>query len=167
MSPKIIVIAHNVRSSHNIGSLFRTCDGIGVEKIFLSGYTPYPAQEDDSRLPHLARKIDLQINKTALGAQHNQKWQKVEDIKMEIKNLRNKGYLICGLEQSSDSIPINHFKAPEKIVLIIGNEVSGIESNILKKTDKILEIPMFGQKESYNVIQALAMALYSFRFGAK
>lgn len=138
-----------------------------MEKVLLSGYTPYPEMKNDSRLPHLARKIEARIDKTALGAQKTQAWEKVEDINEAIDSLRAEKYQICALEQSTDSTPLHKFKTPAKVALIIGNEVDGLDKTTLEKTDKTLEIPMYGQKKSYNVIQALAMALFAFRFNAK
>lgn len=166
MIPKIIVIAHNLRSCHNVGSLLRTCDGIGVEKVLLTGYTPYPAHKNDGRLPHISRKIDKQIEKTALGAQKTQKWQKIEDITAAFASLEKDGYKICALEQSERSTSLHDFKAPDKVALVIGSETTGLDSSVLENTEFILEIPMFGKKESFNVIQATAMALYKFRFGS-
>ena len=68
-SPQISVVAHNIRSSHNVGSIFRTCDGFGVEHLYLSGYTPYPAMQEDTRLPHIVERVTADISKTALGAE--------------------------------------------------------------------------------------------------
>lgn len=167
MIPEIIVVAHNIRSSHNIGSLFRTCEGIGVKKIIISGYSPYPAHADDVRLPHIYKKVDSQIEKTALGAQKSQSWQRIEDISAVIKELAGGGFTICALEQAPKSIRLNEFEVPKKVALIIGNEVAGLEEEMLTAAEYILEIPMFGKKESFNVIQAAAMALYAFRFDAK
>jgi len=164
MTPEIIVVAHDLRSCHNVGSLLRTCDGLGVEKVFLTGYTPYPAQKNDRRLPHISRKIDKQIDKTALGAQKSQKWEKIEDIADVFYALKKDGYKICALEQSAQSIPLNGFETPDKIALVIGSETTGLDGSVLDHMEFILEIPMFGKKESFNVIQATAMALYKFRF---
>ncbi len=164
MSPKIIVIAHNLRSCHNVGSLFRTCEGIKVENIYLTGYTPYPSSKTDQRLPHVTNRVEKQIDKTALGAQHTQRWKRLEMIEDAFTEVSSAGFTICALEQSEKSIVINKFKKPEKIALVVGNEVKGLDEAVLKSADAILEIPMYGNKESYNVIQSLAMALYSFRF---
>ena len=164
MTPKIIVVAHNLRSCHNVGSLLRTCDGIGVENVFLTGYTPYPAHKDEARLPHISRKIDKQIEKTALGAQKTQKWQKIEDVTDVFGILKKNGYKVCALEQSARSTSLNDFKTPDKVALIIGSETTGLDISVLENMEFILEIPMLGKKESFNVIQATAMALYKFRF---
>ncbi len=161
---KIILIAHNLRSTHNVGSLLRTAEGLGVNKVFLTGYTPHPLHSNDERLPHLAKKIDSQINKTALGAQKTLSWEGSEDILPIVNDLKRQGFLVCALEQTDNSLPINKFDLEQNIALIVGREVDGIEPEILKLTDHILEIPMFGQKESFNVVQAAAMALYHLRF---
>lgn len=160
----IVLVAHNLRSTHNVGSLLRTAEGLGVEKVILSGYTPYPKMPDDDRLPFLAEKLDKQINKTALGAAKTLKWQYSNEIAPVVQSLKKSGYQIVALEQTQKSISLPNFKTPEKTVLIVGREVEGIEPEILKLCDKIVEIPMFGKKESFNVVQAAAMALYHMRF---
>lgn len=164
MDREIIVIAHNIRSSHNIGSLLRTCDGIGVGQLYLTGYSPYPLAKNDSRMPHVAKKVNTQIEKTALGAEHAVVWENNEDIKMVLIELRKRGYKIVGLEQSAKSIILNKFSPPEKIALILGNEVDGLEKDVIDHCDFLVEIPMAGVKESFNVVQAAAMALYSLRY---
>jgi tRNA G18 (ribose-2'-O)-methylase SpoU len=156
----IIVIAHNIRSSHNIGSLFRTCEGLGINKLILSGYSPYPPSIDDKRLPHEVTKVAKAIDKTALGADKHLKWSKISDLKSEVNILKKLGYEIVGLEQTPKSLEINNYKPANKLVIILGNEVSGLEDSVIKLTDKVIEIPMFGKKESFNVVQAAAMALF-------
>lgn len=164
MNRKIIVIAHNIRSSHNIGSLLRTCDGIGVAQLYLTGYSPYPLTKNDSRMPHIAKKINTQIEKTALGAELAVNWKNIEDIYQVLKDLRKRDFKIVGLEQSAKSIILNEFSPPEKIALILGNEVDGLEKDVMDHCDFLVEIPMAGIKESFNVVQAAAMALYSLRY---
>jgi tRNA G18 (ribose-2'-O)-methylase SpoU len=161
--PKIILIAHNLRSTHNVGSLLRTAEGLGVERVYLTGYTPYPVQKNDPRLPHLARKTDKQITKTALGAEKLVKWQHQDELDDLIEQLRRENFTIIALEQGPNAVKLSDFKPPEKIALIVGREVEGIEPEILKQCDRIVKIPMLGQKESFNVVQAAAMALYHFR----
>lgn len=162
----LILIAHNLRSAHNVGSLLRTAEGLGVDKVYLTGYTPYPLHANDERLPHLATKINNQISKTALGAETSQSWQHLDEIDGPIKELKQDGYLVTALEQASNSIKLTDFKSPSKIALIVGREVEGVEPEVLAACDKIVEIPMFGSKESFNVAQAAAMALYHLRFMA-
>lgn len=158
--PEIVVIAHNIRSSYNIGSIFRTCEGLGIKKLILSGYSPYPQAYDDSRLPHISRKAGKAIDKTALGAEKYQKWEHSEDILRSIDKLKNEGFLIASLEQSEDSISLDKFTPPEKIAVILGSELKGVEPEILKLSDAIIEIKMKGRKESFNVSAAAAMCLY-------
>lgn len=163
----IVLIVHNLRSTHNVGSLLRTAEGLGVGKIWLTGYSPYPQRENhenDDRLPHLATKIDRRITKTALGAQKSAPWEHSADIYPLVESLRRSGYTICALEQSSKSTPLPRFKTPAKVALLIGREVEGVEPEVLELCDEIIEIPMAGKKESFNVVQAAAMALYHFRF---
>jgi 23S rRNA (guanosine2251-2'-O)-methyltransferase len=160
----IVLIAHNLRSCHNVGSLLRTAEGLGIEKVFLTGYTPYPIAPQDSRLPHEANKLHKQISKTALGAEESQAWEHADTIEEVLESLREQGYMVTAIEQSDSSTPLPEFHAPEKIALIVGREVEGVEPEVLAQADKTLEIPMFGKKESFNVVQAAAMALYHCRF---
>jgi 23S rRNA (guanosine2251-2'-O)-methyltransferase len=164
MMRDIIIIAHDIRSSHNVGSLLRTAEGLGITKVFCTGYTPYPAGSTDSRLPHLALKIDRQIHKTALGAEKNLAWEHRDDVLPLLTELKANGYTVAALEQSTSSIALPDFTAPQKVALMIGREVEGIEQELLNRCDTIIEIPMSGKKESFNVVQAAAMALYHLRF---
>ncbi|MGZ6005091.1 MAG: TrmH family RNA methyltransferase [Candidatus Saccharimonadales bacterium] len=161
---QIILIAHNLRSAHNVGSLLRTAEGLGVDKVFLSGYTPYPKMTDDIRLPHITRSSHHKISKTALGAETMIPNQHIDDIDALIKVLKSQGYAICALEQNPISVDLPDYQPTDKTVLIVGREVEGIEAEILDQADHILQIPMFGRKESFNVVQAAAMALYHLRF---
>jgi len=157
--PDIIVIAHNIRSTHNVGAIFRTAEGFGVSKIILSGYTPYPRLEKDSRLPHIAEKLTKQINKTALGAEAIVPFEYLEAP--PLSQLKSDGYRLVALEQATDSIPMANYKTPEKTVLLLGEEVEGITAELLAECDDIIEIPMVGKKESYNVSVATGIALYA------
>lgn len=159
----IVLIAHNLRSTHNVGSLLRTAEGLSLKKVILSGYTPYPLSENDDRLPHISQKIDRQIAKTALGAETMIDWQHTIDLEATINNLKAEGYVVAGLEQSAASIKLNDYRSPAKVALILGREVYGIEPEIMTLCDLLLEIPMYGKKESFNVVQAAAMALYQLR----
>lgn len=157
--PEIIVIAHNIRSTHNIWAIFRTCEGFGVSKIIVSGYSPYPKLLNDSRLPHIAEKLHDQIHKTALGAETMVpfEYQELPDI----ESLKNTGYTIVGLEQNERSVMLNNYKVPEKVVLLLGEEVHGITNDMIDQCDDLIEIPMVGQKESFNVSVATGIALYA------
>lgn len=171
--PEIILIAHNLRSCHNVGSLLRTAEGLGVAEVILSGYTPYPMYPENSishdpRLPHEARKLHKQIQKTALGAEFSQPWRHIDPATYTIYDiiaaLKGRGFHMAAVEQSNTSVKINLFTSPAKIALLVGREVEGVEPEVLRHMDTTLEIPMFGSKESFNVVQAAAMALYHCRF---
>jgi 23S rRNA (guanosine2251-2'-O)-methyltransferase len=146
----ITVIAHDIRSSHNVGSLLRTADGLGISKVYFSGYTPYPVAANDNRLPHLAKKIDA--------------WEHIEDLNKLLQTLKAEGYEIVALEQAVNAIKLPDYRAPGKVAVMLGREVEGIEPDLLAKCDQIVEIPMFGPKESFNVVQAAAMTMYQLRF---
>ena len=156
---EIIVIAHNIRSTHNVGAIFRTSEGFGVKQIILSGYTPYPKIAADSRLPHIAEKLTAQIHKTALGAETLVEF--THQISPDLKRLHEEGYIIVGLEQAKTAIPLPEYNPPTKIALLIGEEVHGINEDLLEQCDTLIEIPMRGQKESFNVSVATGIALYA------
>lgn len=161
---QIIIIAHNLRSTHNVGSLLRTAEGLGVNEVYLTGYTPHPLHDEDDRLPHLAQKLNKQITKTALGAEHMVSWHYQEDVSQCINHLKSEGFVVVALEQTSTSISLPEFEPSDKIAILLGREVEGVEPDVLALCDLAIEIPMLGQKESFNVIQAAAMALYHCRF---
>lgn len=147
-----------------MGSLLRTADGLGVAKVYLTGYTPYPRQKNDERLPHIAAKMHRQIQKTALGAEATAAWEHCQDIEGVIKTLQAADFTIAGLEQNRNSIDLTAWSPAPKVALIVGRETEGIEPEVLEACDTTLEIPMLGKKESFNVVQAAAMALYHCRF---
>jgi 23S rRNA (guanosine2251-2'-O)-methyltransferase len=161
---KIIVIAHNVRSAQNVGSLLRTAEGLAVNEVILSGYTPYPLSAGDIRMPHLAKKIHARIAKVSLGAEDLVTWQHIEDIKKYIDSLKKQNYSVVAVEQTRDSIDLSTFAPPDKLALIFGREVEGLEKEIIDQCDYTVEIPMLGKKESFNVVQAAAMVLYHCRY---
>lgn len=163
-SRQIIVIAHDIRSTHNVGSLLRTAEGLGVSHVALSGYTPYPDHKNDERLPHMARKIHAAIQKTALGAEMLQSWSHEPSLPAYVEKLRSEGYRIFALEQAQTAIPLPEFQPPQKVAIVLGREVEGVAPDILALCDDTIEIPMSGQKESFNVVQAAAMALYHCTF---
>ena len=150
----IVVLLHNIRSLHNVGSIFRTADAAGISKIYLCGITPTP-------LDRFGRPV-LQLTKVALGAEKSVPWEAVR-ISAETKlmdKLKKDGYKILAIEQSKKSVTYNKFKLSGKIAVIMGNEVRGLPAGILKKSDKILEIPMRGKKESLNVSVAFGVAVF-------
>lgn len=157
----LIVIAHNIRSTYNVGAILRSCDGFGVERFYASGYTPYPAVAGDSRLPHERDKLTKQIGKTALGAEQTVDTVHVDDIYALIGQLKAQGYVVAALEQSAASIPLPAYSPAPKLALLLGEEVHGITPDLLKKCDVTLEIPMVGRKESFNVSVATGIALYA------
>ena len=164
---EIIILAHNIRSTHNIGAILRTSEGFGVSKIIFSGYSPFPLLPNEDfqktgRLPYLAQKINSQIHKTALGAEEIVECEISNNIFKTIKNLKLQNFEILALEQSTKSIFLKDFSAPEnaKIALLLGEEVEGISEELVNLCDKTLEIPMFGQKESFNVSVATGITLY-------
>lgn len=160
--PEIIVIAHNIRSTHNIGAIFRTCEGFGVKQLIISGYSPYPHIENDSRLPHIAEKLTNQIHKTALGAERILPF--IHQDTPDLHGLKQRGYTVIGLEQDQRSTLLPDFQAPEKVALLLGEEVAGITSEMREQCDVLVEIPMNGQKESFNVSVATGIALYGIAY---
>jgi tRNA G18 (ribose-2'-O)-methylase SpoU len=158
--PKLVIIANDIRSSHNVGALFRLSDGLGIEKLILVGISPYPTQANDKRLPHLSKKIANQINKTALGAVNTVKWTYYEKLIEAINDLKSQDYTILALEQDKKSVFISKYKPKTRMALMVGNEVNGLEPNELKLVNTIIELPMLGAKESHNVVTASAIAAY-------
>lgn len=164
---KICFIAHNIRSAHNIGSLLRTADGLGIRHVYMSGYTPYPKQPNDARLPHIADKASKLIHKTALGAEMSVEWSGGHEINNLINDLKKKDWLVIALEQSKNSVSIDSFHSNKNIAILLGNEVQGVDKDTLGHCDKIIEIPMVGHKESFNVTEAAAMAGYHLRYSSR
>lgn len=157
---EIIVVAHNIRSTHNVGSILRTADGFGVSKVYFTGYTPYPKQPNDTRLPHIREKLTKQIHKTALGAEQTMPNEFTEDVVPLLHSFKAQRYSIVALEQHARSVPLRGFTPDHSVVLLLGEEVHGIEPTLLELCDTILEIPMHGKKESFNVSVATGIALY-------
>jgi 23S rRNA (guanosine2251-2'-O)-methyltransferase len=163
---KLVIVIHNVRSCHNVGSMLRSADVFGVYKVYLTGYTPYPYSSGDKRLPHLAQKADRQIHKTALGAEKTVNWTHQKNISTVLDKLRTEKYTVAAVEQSKNSIKLADYRpSAEKIALIVGSEVGGIEQAVLEEADAILEIPQSGSKESLNVSVAAAIAMYQLKSG--
>jgi len=154
----MIALLHNIRSLHNVGSIFRTADAVGVEKIYLCGITPTPLDEFNQPRP--------QMTKVSLGAEKTVPWdgsaRSSQTISKLIVKLKKDGYKIFALEISPKAIEYNKLKKFKKfkIAIIVGNEVKGLPPAILKKADKILSIPMRGKKESLNVAVAFGIVAY-------
>jgi 23S rRNA (guanosine2251-2'-O)-methyltransferase len=161
---EIVVIAHNLRSTYNIGSILRTSDGLGVSHVYITGYSPYPLMTDDVRLPHVSAKLTKQIHKAALGAETKDNISYVQDVFSIIADLKTSDFTVVALEQTENSIDLNKFVVPEKVAIILGREVEGVESEVLAATDSAIEIPMNGIKESFNVSVASAIAIYKCRY---
>lgn len=149
---KTYLILHNIRSTHNVGSIFRTADAVGATKIYLTGYTPAP-------LDRFGRPRK-DIAKVALGAQMSVLWEHFPNIKTLLKKFKEEKIEIIALEQAENSIDYKTFKPRNSLALILGNEVGGIEKSILKLCDKVIEIPMSGEKESLNVSVSAGIALF-------
>lgn len=160
---RLVLIAHDIRSTHNVGALLRTAECLGVNHVYLTGYTPYPIADNDSRLPHVREKLSRQIHKTALDAEHLVPWSAASDVRDVIDHLRRNKFQILALEQTVDSISLPTFTMKSDTALLIGREVEGIDPALLSLCDVTLEIPQFGKKESLNVVQATAIALYQLR----
>lgn len=152
---EVVLIAHDIRSAHNVGAFLRTADGAGVTKVYLTGYTPIPSTKK-----YLLTTADKQIQKTALGAEKTVSWEQRADIFPLLGELKGAGFVCYALEQDARSIPYTETTDATKVVLIVGNEVEGISREVLDLCDAILEIPMHGTKNSLNVSVATGIALY-------
>jgi len=145
---KVIVVLDNVRSMHNVGSVFRTADGFLLEAIYLCGYTPKPPHRD--------------IQKTALGATETVHWQAFETTMDAVNQLHQNGYKLLAVEQAKQSIMLHRiiYSANEKLAIIFGNEVEGVQQQVIDRCDACIEIPQFGMKHSLNVSVAAGIVLY-------
>jgi tRNA G18 (ribose-2'-O)-methylase SpoU len=146
------LILHDIRSAHNVGSLFRTADAAGVAKIFLTGYTPAPLDR--------FKRPNKEIAKTALGAEKSVPWQKSSWAEC-LDFLHAEGAFIVALEQDKRAVSYRNFKTTFPFALVLGNEVDGISSDVLNDCDAVVEIPMHGSKESLNVAVAGGIALFT------
>lgn len=166
----LAVIAHDIRSVHNVGSIFRTADAAGVEKIFLCGITPAPLDR--------FRHVRADFAKVALGAEEYIAWESAPETGDVIARLKKESWQILALEQSAHSVPYYeeaarlarsaaHTRARDdaRIAIVLGNEVSGLPPSILAVADRIIEIPMLGKKESLNVAVAFGVVAFGLRFG--
>ncbi|HET7630356.1 MAG TPA: TrmH family RNA methyltransferase, partial [Candidatus Saccharimonadales bacterium] len=137
-----------------------SADGFGLEQVICSGYTPYPSVKNDTRLPHVSRRLTAQIHKTALGAETYLRISHAEDALTVVNNFKDRDYLIIGLEQAPSSKPLAEFQTKRNILLLLGEEVDGLNQSLIEACDVILELAMHGQKESLNVSIAGAIAMY-------
>ncbi|MEY4602552.1 MAG: hypothetical protein RL292_493 [Candidatus Parcubacteria bacterium] len=146
------VLLHNIRSTHNVGSIFRTADAAGVSHIYISGYTPSPLDQFNRKQKDIA--------KTALGAEDSVAWSKAGTMKTLIAQLKIEGFSVVALEQSKKSVDYKKVELGEKVLIVVGNEVKGMSPELLKLADVVAEIPMKGEKESLNVSVAFGIALF-------
>ncbi len=144
----LVVVLDNIRSKNNVGSVFRSSDAFRIESLVLCGYTPAPPHRD--------------IAKTALGADMSVDWRSEPDALPAVQQLKNEGYRILVLEQTEGSIPLHQFKRDpdQRYVLVLGNEVDGVQQAIVDLADHALEIPQFGTKHSLNISVATGIALF-------
>lgn len=162
---EIILVLDNIRSCYNVGAILRTAEGFGVNRVILSGYTP--RVHDESLLPHLRQKLDKEIHKTALGAEDMLDLYTSNDIKVDLSKYKDQGWQIVGLENNIENVEIVSLndkvlksRLSDKIVLVLGEEVSGISESLHEVIDVFIEIPMQGKKESFNVSVATGIALF-------
>jgi 23S rRNA (guanosine2251-2'-O)-methyltransferase len=146
----VLVVLDNVRSLHNIGSVFRTCDAFLVEGIYLCGITAIP--------PH------REISKTALGATESVQWRYFENTTPAVQLLREKGYKILAVEQTEHAQMLHDFKISqnEKYALIFGHEINGVEQDVINLCDGSIEIPQHGTKHSLNIAVSAGIVLWEF-----
>ena len=151
---KKVLILDNIRSAHNVGSIFRTADGAGVEKIYLYGYTPAPVDRFG--------REQAEIKKTSLGAANFVEWETVsEQYEVTLaEKLKLAGYEIIVVEQVSRAVEIGDWKQPEKVAYVLGNEVNGVSEEWLTLCDQVIEIKMLGEKESLNVSVTAGIVLF-------
>lgn len=147
-----ILILDDIRSAENVGSIFRTSDSIGISYIYILGITPDPIDRFGRERKDVA--------KSALGAEKTISWEHRNDKKELLFELKSKGFSIVCLEQTKDSIDYKSYKVPEKIAVVVGNEVSGVSKDVIDLSDAVLEIPMKGKKESLNVSVATGILLF-------
>lgn len=143
------VVLNNIRSLYNVGSIFRTADGVGVEKLWICGITGHPP--------------DTQIAKTALGAEKRIPWEYRRDACEVLRELKVQGYQIVFLEQLAESISYRDFRPSQSVCLVIGNEISGVSEELISLCDQTIEIEMAGMKNSLNVTVAFGVVAYHLR----
>ena len=146
------VLLHDIRSTHNVGAIFRTADAAGIEKIFLSGYTPTP-------IDRFGREVK-ELSKVALGGENSVAWEYIESPHNVIGALKNSGFEIIAIEQDKKAQDYKKVKPKFPALFVMGNEVDGISKDILKECDVIAEISMKGKKESLNVAVSFGIAVF-------
>lgn len=146
------VILHNIRSAHNVGSVFRTADGAGVAKVYLTGYTPAPVDRFG--------RENAEIEKTSLGATETVPYEAGESIEKIVRELKGKGVAIVAVEQTERAVDYRTLKLDGDVAYIFGNEVTGVEAEVLKEADHHVHVPMAGKKESLNVSVCAGIILF-------
>jgi len=146
------VVLENIRSAHNVGSVFRTADGAGVDEIFLVGYTPAPIDRFG--------RMQKEIQKTSLGASEWIPWRYFETVAELVAYLEAEAIVLVAVEIASQSISLKQFKVPDRVAYVLGNEVEGVSEAALKAAATIVDIPMLGKKESLNVSVTAGIVLY-------
>lgn len=151
---EVIVILDNIRSTHNVGSIFRTADALGVGGIVLCGTTPAPMDRFG--------RARSDIAKVSLGAEKNVPWKYEKEVLKVVKKMKKEGWKIIAIEQAENSIDYKKIKLgqKDKVAFVLGAEVEGVDKRILKLADQIAEIPMLGLKESLNVSVSFGVALF-------
>jgi tRNA G18 (ribose-2'-O)-methylase SpoU len=159
-SRELVLVAHNLRSAYNVGALLRTAEVFAVATVYFTGFTPYPSQPGDTRDPGLTDRLTRKIGKTALGAEHTMTFAHDPNVFGLLGQLHEEGFTVAGLEIDPAAVSLESFAPPEKTVLLLGEEVKGISEKLLGHCDVLLQVPMFGRKESLNVSVAAGIALY-------
>ncbi len=147
--PEIVLVLDNIRSLYNVGSMFRTADGLGVSRIYLCGITGTPEQHG--------------VQKVALGAEKTVPWERAARTWLLVEKLKRQGYFTVGLERCPEAVALPSLKVRYPAALVVGNEVNGLSSALRRRLDRVAAIPMFGLKQSFNVAVACALALYQLR----
>lgn len=146
------ILLHNIRSMHNVGSIFRIADCAGVSKVYISGFSPAPVDR-------YGRSVK-EISKVALGGEKAVNWEKIKSVSKLIDEIKKEKFKIIAIEQDKKSVDYKKVNVGQRVLFVVGNEVSGISKSLLRKCDVIAEIKMNGQKESLNVSVALGIALF-------
>lgn len=159
----IVVIAHNLRSVHNVGSLLRTGEVFAVDTVHVTGFTPYPAHPGDERDAKLQDRQTRQLAKAAAGAERTMPFKRHDDVYALLDSLREAGYVVAGLEIDPHALTLSDYPPAQQVALLLGDEVAGIEPALRERCDLLLQIPVYGQKHSLNVSVAAGIALYTLR----
>lgn len=160
MQRELVLVLDNIRSIYNVGSIFRSADGAGVKKVYLTGITPYPKMVNDARKPWEIETVSQKLHKTALGAEEFVDWEYANTAEDIVKHLESEKYKIIGLEQTMDAQNVFQYHTADKVALIVGNEIEGVSPALLDLCDGKVVIPMVGRKESLNVSVATAIAVF-------